>query len=329
LERFVHLPRRAFLHLAATGAAVPVLGGRARALDYPARPVRVIVGAVPGSAPDVVARLAADWLSRRLGQAFVVENRNGASGNLAAEAVAGAAPDGYTLLLVSASNAINTTLYHHLKFNILHDFAPVAGLVGFPMVITVSARFPAKSLPELIAYAKANPGKMNIGTPPVGSPQHVAGELFKMMSGADAVFVAYRGGPPAISDALSGQVQGVIGTVLLTIEQIRAGGLRPLAVTSSARSPLLPDVPTVAAFVPGFEASQWVGLVAPKNTPAEIVERLNREVELGLADAAMKTKIVNLGGTALPGSAAAFGQFTTAEVDKWAKVIKFANIKVE
>lgn len=308
---------------------MPVLAGRARALDYPARPVRVIVGAVPGSSPDVIARLAADWLSRRLGQTFFVDNRNGASGNLAAEAVAGAAPDGYTLLLVSASNAINATLYQHLKFNILRDFTPIGGLVGFPMVITVSARFPVRSLPELIAYAKANPGKLNIGTPPIGSPQHIAGELFKMMSGVNVVFVAYRGGPPAISDALSGQVQGVIGTVLLTIEQIRAGGLRPLAVTGSVRSPLLPNVPTVAEAVPGFEASQWIGLVAPKRTPPEIVERINHEIELELADTAMKTKIVNLGGTPLPGTAATFGQFTAAEVSKWAKVIKFANIKVE
>ena len=325
----MHLPRRTFLHLAAAGAAMPVLGNRARAADYPARPVRIIVGAVPGSAPDVIARLAADWLSRRLGQTFFVDNRNGASGSIAAEAVAGAAPDGYTLLLVSASDSINVSLYHHLKFDFLRDFAPVAGLVGFPMVFTASARFQAKTLPELIAYAKANPGKLNIGTPPVGSPQHIAGELFNMMSGTDIVFVAYRGGPQAITDALSGQVQGVVGTVLLTIEQIRSGGLRPLAVTSTARSALLPDVPTVTTFVPGFDASQWIGLVAPKNVPPAIVERLNHEIQLGLADAATKTKIANLGGTALPGSAATFGQFSAAEVAKWGKVIKFANIKVE
>jgi tripartite-type tricarboxylate transporter receptor subunit TctC len=325
----VHLPRRTFLHLAAAGAAVPLIGGRARALDYPMRTVRVIVGAVPGSAPDVIARLAADWLSRRLGQTFFVDNRNGASGAIAAEAVAGAAADGYTLLLVSASDSINATLYHHLNFDFLRDFAPVGGLVAFPMVITASAAFQAKTLPEMIAYAKANPGKLNIGTPPVGSPQHVAGELFNLMSGTDIVFVAYRGGPQAITDALSGQVQGVVGTVLLTIEQIRSGGLRPLAVTSTARAALLPDIPTVSAFVPGFDATQWIGLVAPKNVPPEIVERLNHEIQLGLADAAMKAKIANLGGTALPGSAAAFGQFTASEVAKWGKVIKFANIKVE
>lgn len=308
---------------------MPALAGRARAVDYPARPVRVIVGAVPGSAPDVIARLAADWLSRKLGQTFFVDNRNGASGAIAAEAVAGAAPDGYTLLLVSASDSINATLFHHLKFDFLHDFVPIAGLVGFPMVITVSSKFQAKTLPELITYAKAHPGKLNIGTPPVGSPQHVAGELFNLMSGTDIVFVAYRGGPQAITDALSGQVQGAVGTVLLTIEQIRSGGLRPLAVTSTARSALLPNVATVSSFVPGFEASQWIGLVAPKKTPPEIVERINQEVQLAFGDAEMKTKIANLGGTALPGSAAAFGQFTASEVAKWAKVINFAHIKVE
>jgi len=320
--------RRRWLGLAAAGALAP-WPRRARALAYPTRPVRIIVGAVPGSAPDVIARLMADWLSKRLGQAFFVDNRNGASGNLAAEMVAGAVPDGYTLLLVSASNAINATLYHNLKFNILRDFTPVAGVVAFPMVITVSAPFPAKTLPELIAAAKQNPGKINIGTPPIGSPQHVAGELLKMLTGINVVFVAYRGGPPAITDALSGQVQGVIGTVLLTIEQIRAGGLRPLAVTGANRSELLPDVPTVADVVPGFEATQWVGIVAPKNTPPDIVEALNREIEAGLAEPSMKAKIVTLGGTELPGSAAAFGSYVSAEVAKWAKVIAFADIKAD
>ncbi|HTV38056.1 MAG TPA: tripartite tricarboxylate transporter substrate binding protein [Xanthobacteraceae bacterium] len=320
------LRRRQFLHLTACAAALPAA---AHAQAYPSRPVRVIVGAVPGSAPDVIARLAANWLSRRLGQTFFVDNRNGASGNLAAEAVAGAPPDGYTLLLVSASDAINATLYHHLKFNLLGNFVAIGGLVGFPMVITVSAPFQAKTLAELIAYAKANPGKLNIGTPPVGSPQHVAGELFNMMSGTDIVFVAYRGGPQAITDALGGQVQGVVGTVLLTIEQIRSGGLRPLAVTSARRSDLLPDTPTVGSVVPGFEASQWIGLVAPKNTPPEIIDRINREIQLGLADPATKARIANLGGTPLPGSPAAFGKFTADEVEKWGKVIKFANITAE
>lgn len=321
--------RRKFLLLAAGGAALPALPRLALALDYPTRPVRVIVGAVPGSAPDVSARLIADWLTRRLGQTFFVENRNGASGNLAAEAVAGAPSDGYTLLLASASNAINASLYRDLKFNFLRDFAPVAGVVAFPMVITVSAPFPAKSLADLIASAKATPGKINIGTPPVGSPQHVAGELFKMRSGADIVLVAYRGGPPAITDALSGQIQGVIGTVLLTIEQIRSGGLRALAVTGTGRSHLLPGIPTVAEFIPDFEASQWIGVVAPNNTPPEIVARLNREIELGLTDATIKGRIADLGGAALPGTPDDFAKFTADEVDKWARVIKFADIKAE
>ena len=323
------LPRRTFLRLASGVVALPAVPRIARAQAYPTRPVRIVVGAVPGSAPDVVARLVADWLSRRFGQTFFVENRPGASGSLAAEMVAGAPPDGYTLLLVSASDAINETLYHNLKFNFLRDFAPVASVVGFPMVITVSAPFPAKSFAEFMASAKASPGKINIGTPPVGSPQYVAGELFKMMSGLNIVLVPYHGGPPAISDALSGQVQGVIGTVLLTIEQIRSGGLRALAVTSATRSELLPDVPTVQTFVPGFEASQWVGIAAPKNTPAEIVERLNREIDAGLADADTKAKIANLGGAVLSGSAGAFGKFTANEVEKWGNVIKFAGIKPE
>src|ERR1700683_3511863 len=232
--------RRELLHWAAGTAGLSGLPGTARAQTDPPRPVRIVVGAVPGSAPDVSARLVADWLSRRLGQTFFVENRNGASGNLAAQEVAGAAPDGYTLLLASASNAINVTLYDNLKFNVLSDFAPVAGVVGFPMVMTVSASFPVKTLAELIARAKENPGKINIGTPGIGSPQHVGGELFKMMSGANIVLVPYRGGPPAITDALSGQIQGMIGTVLLTVDQIRSGGLRALAVTGAARSELLP-----------------------------------------------------------------------------------------
>jgi tripartite-type tricarboxylate transporter receptor subunit TctC len=319
--------RREFLRLAAGAAALPALPATAQ--TYPSRPVRVVVGAVPGAAPDVSARLVADWLSRRLGQTFFVENRNGASGNLAAEEVLGAPPDGNTLLLASASNAINVTLYENLKFNILSDFTPVGGVVAFPMVMTVSASFPIKTLPEFITRAKANPGKINIGTPGIGSPQHVSGELFKMMSGANIVLVPYRGGPPAITDALSGQIQGVIGTVLLTIDHIRSGGLRALAVTGTARAELLPDVPTVADFVPDFEASQWIGIVAPKNTPADIVERLNREINNGLADPGIKTKIANLGGTAISGTPAAFGKFTAEEVAKWAKVIKFANIKVD
>jgi len=289
--------------------------------------VRLIVGGTPGSAPDVIARLMAQWLSQRLGQTVFVENRNGASDNLATQAVVDATPDGYTLLLASATNAINATLFANLNFNFIRDITPVAGVVTFPMVITVNSSFPAKSLPELLADAKAHPGKINIGTPPLGSPQHVAGELFKLMTGVDIVLVAYRGGPAAVSDALSGQIQGVIGTVLLTLEQIRSGGLRALAVTSTTRSELLPEVPTVDQFVSGFDAGQWVGIGAPRNTPVEIIERLNRDINRGLADAALKARIAELGGVVLPGSPADFGKFVAEETKKWGNVIQAANIK--
>jgi tripartite-type tricarboxylate transporter receptor subunit TctC len=325
----MRIHRRGFLRIAGA-AALPALRATARAdIAYPTRPVRLIVGGTPGSAPDVIARLTAQWLSQRLGQTVFVENRNGASDNLATEAVVGAPPDGNTLLLVSASNAINTTLFAKLNYNFSRDIAPIASIVSFPMVITVNSAFPATDLAQLLAAAKASPGKINIGTPPVGSPQHVAGELFKMMTGADIVLVAYRGGPAAISDALSGQIQGVIGTVLLTIEQIRSKGLRPLAVTSTSRSELLPDVPPADEVVPGFEAGQWIGLGTPKNTPPEIIDRLNREVNAGLADASFKQRIVNLGGVAMGGSPDDFGRFIAAETTKWGKVIRYANIKPE
>lgn len=316
--------RRKFLQATVGALALPRI---ARADAYPSRPVRLIVGGTPGSAPDVIARLTAQWLSQRLGQTMFVENRNGASDNLATEAVVDAAPDGNTLLLVSASNAINATLFDKLHYNFIRDIAPVGSIVSFPMVITVNSAFPANNLAQLLAAAKANPGKINIGTPPVGSPQHVAGELFKMMTGADVVLVAYRGGPAAISDALSGQIQGVIGTVLLTIEQIRSKGLWPLAVTSTSRCELLPDVPTTNEVVPGFEAGQWIGMGAPKATPAEIIDRLNREIDAGLADASFKQRIVNLGGVVMGGSAAEFGRFIAEETTKWGKVIRYANIK--
>jgi tripartite-type tricarboxylate transporter receptor subunit TctC len=323
------LPRRRFLHLAAGIAALSPGARLASAETYPSRPVRLIVGAVPGSAPDVVARLVAERLSERLGQAFVVENRAGASGNLAVEDVVRAPPDGYTLLLISAGNAINTSLFDNLNFDFVRDIAPVSGVVSFPMVITVRSQFPAKTLPELIAYAKDKPGKINLGTPPIGSPQDVAGELFKMLTGTNIVMVPYRGGPPAITDALGGQIDGVIGTVLLLIDFIRAGSLRALAVTGKTPSDLLPDAPTVVSFVPGFEASQWVGIGAPAKTPAAIVETLNREINAGLADPAMKKRFLDLGGTALPGAAAEFGAFVAAETGKWGKVVKFANLKPE
>jgi tripartite-type tricarboxylate transporter receptor subunit TctC len=323
------LPRRKFLHLAAGAAALPMGVRLARADTYPSRPVQVHVGAVPGSSPDVVARIVAERLSERLGQAFVVENRAGASGNLATEDVVRAAPDGYTLLLVSAGNAINTSLFDNLNFDLVRDIAPVSGVVSFPMVITVRSQSPIKTLPDLIAYVKANPGKLNMGTPPIGSPQDVAGELFKMQTGTNILIVPYRGGPPAITDALGGQIDGVIGTVLLLIDFIRNGSLRALAVTGKTPSELLPDVPTVASFVPGFEASQWVGIGAPTKTPAAIVETLNREINAGLADPAMKKHFTDLGGTAMPGPAADFGAFVAAETAKWGKVVKFASLKPE
>jgi tripartite-type tricarboxylate transporter receptor subunit TctC len=321
--------RRRFLQLAGASGVLSIVSGTGSAADYPARPVRLIVGGAPGSAPDVIARLIAHWLSQRLGQTIFVDNRNGASGNLATEAVVAAPPDGYTLLLISASNAINVTLYDKLNFNFVRDIAPVAGVVSFPMVITVNSSFPARTLAELIAYAKKHPGKLNIGTPPIGSPQHVAGELLDMMTGAEIVFVAYRGGPDAISDALSGQTQGVIGTVLLTIEQIRSGKLRPLAVTGEGRSELLPDVPTVNEVVPGFEASQWIGIGAPKHTSKEIIERLNHEINVGLGNDSLKARIVGLGGAEFSGSVGEFEMFIAGEIGKWAKVIKFAGIKPE
>ena len=321
--------RRKFLQLAASATALPLTSRLARAQPYPTRPVRLIVGAVPGSAPDVIARLIAQSLAERLAQSFIVENRSGASGNLATETVARAVPDGYTLLLVSAGNAINTSLYENLNFDLIRDIAPVAGLVSFPMVITVRAPFPAGTLADLIAYANAKPGKINIGTPPIGSPQHVAGELFKMLTGTNLVLVAYRGGPPAITDALGGQIDGVVGTVLLLIDFIRSGRLRALAVTGAGQSELLPDVPTVSTIVPGFEASQWIGIGVPTKTPAAIIERLNGEANASLADPRIKTRLIELGGTAFPGAPSEFGAFVAAETAKWGKVVKFANLKPE
>jgi len=325
----MNLARRKFLHLAAGAAALPGSVRLARADTYPSRPVQIHVGAVPGSAPDVVARLVAQRLSERLGQSFVVQNRPGANGNLSVEDVVRSPADGYTLLLISAGNAINNSLYDNLNFDFVRDVAPVSGVVSFPMVITVRAQSAIKTLPDLLAYAKANPGKLNLGTPPIGSPQDVACELLKMQTGTNIVIVPYRGGPPAITDALGGQVEGVIGTVLLLIDFIRAGSLRALAVTSAAPAELLPDIPTVGSFVPGFEAGQWVGIGAPAKTPPAIVETLNREINAGLADPQFKKHLSDLGGSPLPGGASAFGTFVASETTKWGKVVKFANLKAE
>jgi tripartite-type tricarboxylate transporter receptor subunit TctC len=321
------LPRRQFLHFAAGAAALPALPPIAYADAYPSRPVRMIVGSTPGAAPDVVARLFGQWLAERLGQPFVVENRPAGGGNLAAEPVVRAPPDGYMLLVFSASNAIDVTLLETLNFDLARDIAPVAGLIDLPMLLSVNPSFPAKTLPEFIAYAKANPGKVNIGTPPVGSPQYVSGALLEMMTDTKLAVIPYRGGPAAVTDALSGQIQGVIGTVLLVMAQAKAGTLRPLAVTSTTRSELLPDVPAMAEFLPGYEASQWIGIGAPKDTPAAIVNKLNVEVNAALADPALKAKVIALGGMVLPGSAGEFGKFVADETVKWAKVVKFSGAR--
>jgi tripartite-type tricarboxylate transporter receptor subunit TctC len=323
----MQLPRRRFLCFAAGAAVLPALPCIAHADAYPSRPVRMLVGSTPGAAPDVVARLFGQWLAERLGQPFVVENRPAGGGNLAAEPVVRAPPDGYMLLVFSASNAIDTTLLDTLNFDLARDIAPVAGLIDLPMLLSVNPSFPAKTLPEFIAHAKANPGKINIGTPPVGSPQYVSAALLEMMTDTKLAVIPYRGGPGAVTDAIGGQIQGVIGTVLLVMAQVKAGTLRPLAVTSTTRSELLPEVPAMAEFLPGYEASQWIGIGAPRATPAAIVNKLNVAVNAALADSALKAKVIALGGMVLPGSANEFGKFVAAETVKWAKVVKFSGAR--
>jgi tripartite-type tricarboxylate transporter receptor subunit TctC len=324
----MRIPRRRLIQLAAGGLALPAVARSAWAQSYPARPVRIIVGAVAGSAPDVIARLLGQRLSERLGQPFVIENREGGNGTLAGEVVVRTPPDGYVLLLISASYTIDPSVIDTPNFNFRHDIAPIASAVVLPAVLTVNPSLPAKTLPEFIAYAKANPEKVNIGAPGIGSPQYVAGELFMMMTDTKLSMVSYRGGPPAVTDAISGQIQGMIGTVLLVIDHVRSGNLRALAVTSAARSEQMPDVPTVAEFVPGFEANQWIGIGAPTNTPAEVVNKLNAEINAALADPAIKARMVGLGGMIMPGTPADFGRFMDGETEKWAKVVKFANAKV-
>jgi len=323
------LPRRNFLHLAAGAAALPAISRIARAQAYPSRPVRIVAPTAPGGAPDILARLIGPWLSGRLGQQFVVENRPGGGSNIGTEAVVRAPPDGYTLLLVSTTNAINATLYDRLNFDFLRDIAPVAGIIRLPFVIVVNPSVPAKTVPEFTAYAKANPGKINLGSPGIGTPGHVAGELFKMMAGIDLVHVPYRGGGPVMTDLLGGQVQVLFGSTSLTIEQIRAGKLRPLAVTTATRWEGLPDIPTVNDFVSGYEASAVSGLGAPRKTPAEIIDKLNKEINAALADPNMKARLADLGGTPLFGSPADFGKLIAEEIEKWGKVIRAANIKAE
>jgi tripartite-type tricarboxylate transporter receptor subunit TctC len=322
------LPRRQFLHLAAGAGALPAVSRIARAQTYPSRPVRLIAGFPPGGVLDLFARLIGQWLSERLGQPFIVENRAGAGGNLAAEAVVKAPPDGYTLLQIGAHNAWNVALYDNLSFNFIRDIAPVASIYRGPGVLVVHPSFLAKSVPELIAHVKANPGKINLASGGVGSAQHVYGELFKMMTGVDMLHVPYRGGGPALNDLLAGQVPVMFDTLATSIEHIRAGKLRALAVTSATRSEVLPDIPTVSDFVPGYEGTGWQGIGAPRNTPAEIIDKLNKEINAGLADPRMKARIADFGYTVFASSPADFSTFIAAYTEKWAKVIKFSGAKI-
>jgi tripartite-type tricarboxylate transporter receptor subunit TctC len=321
------LPRRQFLHLAAGAAALPAVSRIARAQAYPERPVRIVVGFAPGGANDILARLIGQWLSERLGQPFVIENRPGGGSNIATEAVVRAAPDGYTLLLVGPPQAINATLYEKLNFNFLRDIAPVAGIIRAPNVMEVNPSVPAKTVSEFIAYAKANPGRVNMASAGNGTGPHMAGELFKMMAGVNIVHVPYRGSGPALTDLLGGQVQVMFDALPPSMEHIRAGRLRALAVTTAARSPALPDVPTVNEFVPGYEASASFGVGAPRSTPADIVEKLNKEINGALADPKLKARLADLGGLTLPGSPADFGKLLAEETEKWGKVVKFSGAK--
>jgi tripartite-type tricarboxylate transporter receptor subunit TctC len=322
------LPRRQFICLAASAAMLPTASS-ARAQTYPSRPVRIIVGTPAGGASDIPARLIGQWLSERLGQPVIVENRPGASTNIATEAVVRSAPDGHTLLAVTPSNTVNASLYETLSFNFVRDIAPVAGVLSTPSVMVVHTAIPAKSVPEFIDYARANPGKINMASAGNGSTPHVTGELFKMRAGIDLVHVPYRGGAPALTDLVAGQVQVYFGATSGTIEYVRTGKLRALAVTTTARADVLPDVPTLSEFLPGFEASGWLGIGAARNTPTELVARLNKEINAGLANPRLKERLNDLGGTALPGSPADFGKLIAEETAKWAKVIKFAGIKAD
>jgi tripartite-type tricarboxylate transporter receptor subunit TctC len=325
----VKLPRRDFLAGAASAAVVPALGRTARAESYPARAVNVVVGVAPGGTPDIDARLIGQWLSEKLGQAFITQNKPGAGTNLATETVVRSTPDGYTLLLITVANAINATLYDNLNFNFIRDIAPVAALVRTPLVMEVNPSVPANTVAEFIAYAKANPGKINMATSGNGTPQHIAAELFTMMAGIDVLHVPYRSTAPALVDMLSGQMQVIFDTIPASIQHIRAGKLKPLGVTTATRLDVLPGVPAVAETVPGYETSAWQGVGAPKGTPADIVDLLNKQINAGLADATIKQRLLDLGAVPIPMSSAQFADMIAAETDKFAKVIKFANIKAE
>jgi tripartite-type tricarboxylate transporter receptor subunit TctC len=323
------LSRRRFLRLAASAAALPGTSSLAPAQTFPARPVRLISSFAAGGPNDLLARLIGQWLSERLGQPFIIDNRPGAGGNIGTEVAAKAPPDGYTLLMVAPANVVNVTLYDKPEFNFMRDIAPVGGLTRVPNVMEVNLSVPAKTAPEFIAYAKANPGKINMASGGNGSTAHVAGELFKIMTGIDMVHVAYRGLAPALTDLLAGQVQVIFDSVPNSIAHIRAGRVRALGTTTATRLEALPDIPTVGETVPGYEASALAGVGAPRNTPAEIIATINREINAGLADPKMKARLADLGGTPIPGSPDDYGKLLAAEIEKWAKVIRTANIKLE
>src|SRR5215207_2368267 len=321
------LPRRRFLRLAAGAAALPAVSRFAWAQSYPSRAVWIIVGYAPGGGTDILARLMGQWLSERLGQQFFIENRPGAGSNIGTEAVVRASADGYTLLTAGSSAAINATLFEKLNFNFARDTAPIASIVRVPQVMQVNPSLPVQSVPEFIAYAKANPGRIAMGSGGNGSPAHVIGEYFKLMTGTDLTHVPYRGAAPAVVDLLGGQIQVAFTELATSLGHVRSGALRALAVTTAARSEALPDVPTLSEFIPGFEASQWVGLVAPKDLPPAIIQKLNSEINAALADRGIKARFADLGGTVLPGSPEDFGKLIRDETEKWAKVIRAANIK--
>ena len=325
----MNLPRRKLLHLAAGAVAAPVVLRPACADTYPSRPVHLIIGHLPGGSADMTARLFGQWLSERLNQQFVVESRSGGSTNIATEALIRAAPDGYTLLLASPANATNASLYEKLNFEFLSEVEPVAGLIRFADVVIVNPSLAVKTIPELIAYAKANPGVLNFASSGVGSTLHVAGELFKMMTGVNIVHVPYRDGAPAMLDLIAGRAQVMFDNVPTALPHIREGKIRPLAVTSAARVDVLPDLPLVADYVPGYEASAWYGIVAPKGAPADIVDKLNREANAILAEPAVKTRLAELGASLLPGTPADFGKLLADKTEKWRKVIRFAGIRAE
>jgi tripartite-type tricarboxylate transporter receptor subunit TctC len=314
--------------LVAGAAVLPAVSRIARAQAYPSRPVRLVVPTAAGSSSDIMGRLIGQWLSERLGLPFVIENRSGASQNIGTEAVVRAPADGHTLLLVGPPAAINATLFDNLHFNFIRDIAPVAGIVRTPHVMEVNSSFPAMTVPEFIAYAKSNPGKINYASAGNGTMQHVLGELFKMMTGVNMLHVSYRGAAPGLTDTISGQVQVMFDAIPSSIEYIRADRLRALAVTTALRSDALPDIPTVGEFVPGYDASSWIGLGVPKNTPAEIIDKLNKETNAGLADPRMKARFAGMGANVLPSSPADFGKLIAQETEKWAKVVKFAGITV-